>query len=402
MNARKYLCISLVALIFLSAIPFLPSSGTEVKRYYVYSDSKSLREKLGVVQEFDHAFSTHLTQDKVKNLEIDGIDLEPVTIFSLEEVKQSSSSIISKAPVNQIPWGIKRIYDDMALERTDGGYGITVAVLDTGVSKNHPDLKSRIVECKNFTGIKIKNTCFDGNGHGTHVSGVILADAGKDRAGIYGIAPDSTLAAYRVCNDSGFCFGDSVAKALITAADNGVNIISMSFGGPSLTTLEKEAIDYSYSKGTLLVAAAGNTGPDLNSIRYPAADSKVIAVASLDAADSASDFSSRGINDGDFTIEESEIEVAAPGEGIESTWNNGGYAVMSGTSMATPHVSGLAAKFWSSDFADLNQDGTTTSSEVRQLLQSRALSTDILLGLHAGPGDDPASGFGLPTVANEE
>lgn len=388
-----------MGLIFLSGFSFLQGFGTEVKRYYVYSDSKPLREKLGVVQEFGHAFSAELTKDKLRNLQIEKVNFEPVTIFSLEELEESAASkTISDIPLDQTPWGIERIYNDTTLSQTDGGIGIKVAVLDTGASKNHPDLKNRINECKDFTTISVRNTCFDGHGHGTHVSGIILADAGKDKTGIYGIAPDSRLNAYKVCNDSGFCFGDSVAKAIMTAADNGANIVSMSFAGPSLSSVEREAIDYAYSKGLLLVAAAGNTGPDLNSVRYPAAYSKVMAVAALDANNSVSDFSSRGINDGDYIIEESEIEVAAPGEGIESTWKNGGYSVLSGTSMATPHISGLAAKFWSSRSTDLNLDGVVSASEVRQTIQSRALTTDIFLGYHAGLGDDPASGFGLPTV----
>ena len=106
------------------------------------------------------------------------------------------------------------------------------------------------------------------------------------------------------------------------------------------------AIDYAVDNGLLVVAAAGNDGPELGSIDYPGAYVKVIAVGAIDSNENVPDWSSRGINDGDYIIEEKEVEFGAPGVNIESTYNDGCYEYMSGTSMATPHVSGLAAKLW--------------------------------------------------------
>jgi len=143
----------------------------------------------------------------------------------------------------------------------------------------------------------------------------------------------------------------------------------------------------------LFVAAAGNDGPSEGSIDYPGANVNVVAVGAIDVTENVPDWSSRGINDGDFVIKEKEVEIGAPGVSVESTWNDGSYNTISGTSMATPHVSGLAAKYWSSGVADANADGITTAAEVRAYVQERAKLHDLYT-----EGDDPATGFGLPTV----
>ena len=130
----------------------------------------------------------------------------------------------------------------------------------------------------------------------------------------------------------------------------------------------------------MVVAAAGNDGPVDGSIDYPGANAKVIAVGAIDSDENVASWSSRGTNDGDYIIEEREVELAAPGVFVESTYKDGCYTSMSGTSMATPHVAGLAAKLWQ-DNAD----------DTRTYLQNLAKLHD----LHT-VGDDTATGFGLP------
>ena len=140
------------------------------------------------------------------------------------------------------------------------------------------------------------------------------------------------------------------------------------------------------NNGVLVVAAAGNDGPYVGSVDYPAASNKVIAVGALDVNKVISDWSSRGINSQTtaYLVEDGDIEFAAPGVSVESTWKDGGYAILSGTSMAAPHISGLAAKLW-------QKDALAPADATRDLL--RKFSTDLL-----PLGDDDDSGWGIPTL----
>jgi len=291
-------------------------------------------------------------------------------------------------PDYQITWGLKEIYNyenltfDMVLD-ANGGAGVNVAVLDTGVFKDHPDLINKVLLCKDFmSGKRPKNTCVDGHGHGTHVSGSVLADGGSDKLGILGVAPGANLFAFKVCTDGGACFGDSVSAAIKEAERSGANIISMSFVGSLFSTVEKNAIDDALDKRNdlLFIAASGNFGPGSNTIGYPAAYHKVVAVAAVDSSLNIASFSSRGVDDSWENGKDRLIDVSGPGVAVESTWNDGGYATKSGTSMATPHISGLAANVWSLSNGD--------ASTVRSWLQTH---TDD------SPSDyNRASGFGFP------
>lgn len=308
-------------------------------------------------------------------------------------------------PSDRTPWGIQAIYNDASIASTSGGSGIKVAVLDTGVLKTHPDLASSVEQCKDFSQMKtslMEGSCADGNGHGTHVSGTVLANGGSGN-GIYGVAPQSKLWSYKVLNNRGSGYSDDIASAIRTVADQAVSsnskvVISMSLGSSTKDSLISSAVDYAYSKGVLVVAAAGNDGPGTNTIGYPGGLVNVVAVAALENVQEngtyrVADFSSRGnpATAGDYVIQERDVEVAAPGRAIESTWNDGGYNTISGTSMATPHVSGLAAKIWAANPGWSN-------IQVRTELQNRAKLYDIKGGIGAATGDDYASGFGFPRV----
>jgi len=305
-------------------------------------------------------------------------------------------------PSDQTPWGIETIYGDNTISSTSGGNGTRVAIIDTGISPHvdFGDMKTKVQVCLDYTAKRgIKESCSDGNGHGTHVAGTISAMGGTDNLGIYGVAPDATLQIYKVCNNAGFCSGDAISAAITRAADDGANIISMSLGGSLLSSAEKSALDYATGKDVLIIAAAGNDGPSIDTIGYPAGYNKVVAVAALENQSPlrVADFSSRGIATTSFdeTVDRL-VEVAAPGRAIESTWNNNAYNTISGTSMATPHISGLAAKIWNS-IIDANNDGKV-SDDVRHWLQTSAQNYDITSGISAGAHYDPAAGIGMPTV----
>ncbi|MBT2755460.1 S8 family peptidase [Mesobacillus foraminis] len=339
---------------------------------------------------------------KNKNLKIDRV--QEVQLESSVEGKPGSGA--QALPADQLPWGIEAIYNDSNLQATSGGNGIKVAVLDTGVNTGHIDLRDNAEQCKDFTQTSnplVNGSCNDRHGHGTHVAGTVLANGGNDGLGIYGVAPEAELWAYKVLNDRGSGYSDDIAAGIRHAADESARtgakvVISMSLGSSAKDSLIASAVDYAYNKGTLVVAAAGNSGPSSNTIGYPGALVNAVAVASLDnsivnGTYKVSDFSSRGnpATDADYVIQERDVEVSAPGGAIYSTAASGGYTTMSGTSMATPHISGLAAKIWASN-------KTLTHKQLRSEIQNRAKLYDVKGGTGTAAGDDYASGFGFPRV----
>ncbi|MGM0875854.1 MAG: S8 family peptidase [Bacillota bacterium] len=375
------------------------------------SEKTKAKESYGVRWDFgSKGFTTTVNKkqyealSKNKNLTISRV--AQVELDTSTKVKAKPGTAASSVPSDQTPWGIEAIYNNTSIKSTSGGDGIKVAVLDTGVYTGHNDLSGSAEQCKDFTRSKtplVNGSCTDKNGHGTHVAGTVLAHGGSNGLGIYGVAPKAVLWAYKVLNDRGSGYSDDIAGAIQHAADEAVRtdsktIISMSLGSSVKDILISNAVDYAYNRGVLVVAAAGNSGPGENTIGYPGALKNAVAVAALENIQEngtyrVADFSSRGtsLTDGDYTIQERDIEVSAPGRVIESTWYDGSYNTISGTSMATPHVSGLAAKIWSAN-------PTMSNVELRSELQNRSKLYDIMGGSGAATGDDYASGFGFPRV----
>lgn len=304
-------------------------------------------------------------------------------------------------PSDQTPYGIEQIYNNTGIQATSGGSGIDVAVLDTGVDTDHPDLTQRLEQCKDFTrGNPYKNNrCEDSIGHGTHVSGTILADAGTNNKGIYGVAPEADLYAYKVCKDNG-CWNDDIAAAIDEAGSSGAEVVSMSLGASSQSSLISKAIDRNKDQ-MLFVAAAGNADDsrtiDTGEMSYPGANPDVVGVGAFDRNYRVADFSRRGREADNFQKATGYMEVAAAGVNVLSTVPGGYNGDYSGTSMATPHISGFAAKMWASGQADTDEDGTVTPQEAREFIRSSA-DRDITKGTFAETGYDPAAGLGLPTV----
>ena len=225
-------------------------------------------------------------------------------------------------------YGVKMVGAEYEWPETMGS-GIKVGVIDTGVDINHSDLKNRIKSCVNFTGGK-RYDVSDNSGHGTHVCGIIAAE--KNGIGVVGVAPQCDLYVAKAFDDNGV--GD--AKAIISSLDwlimQKVDIINMSFSSDYADADEKRAINRCLANGITLVAAAGNNGEG-SRVSYPARYDGVIGVAAVDINKNVSDFSSCG----------EEIILAAAGTDILSTYKNNEYAILSGTSMAAPIISGAAA-----------------------------------------------------------
>lgn len=228
-------------------------------------------------------------------------------------------------------WGINRIAAQTAWDMpgVNRGSGVKVAVVDTGVSV-HDDLAGTILAGYDATAAA-GNGRNDGHGHGTHVAGTIAATANNGR-GVAGVAPNASIIPVKVLSDSGSGYTSDVAEGIIWAADHGADIISMSLGGGAASAMQT-AVEYAQSKGDLVVAAAGNSRQSGSPTSYPAAYAGVLGVAATTSDDSIAYYSNQG----------SYVDIAAPGSSIMSTIPTNSYASWSGTSMATPHVSGVAA-----------------------------------------------------------
>jgi subtilisin family serine protease len=225
----------------------------------------------------------------------------------------------------EVPWGIARVNAPAAWAKTQGE-GVRVAVIDTGIDAGHPDLRGQVVGC--YNAFDSSASCFDDNNHGTHVSGTIAAL--WDGKGVVGVAPKARLVAVKALDKDGGSNLSSVIKGIIWCANNNIQVANMSLGSSMGSVFEHMAIVYAASHGVTFVAAAGNNG---KKVEYPGGYADVIAVAASDENDHIASFSSRG----------DKVEFIAPGVGVKSTVPGGGYDWYDGTSMATPHVSGLAA-----------------------------------------------------------
>jgi len=229
----------------------------------------------------------------------------------------------------QIPWGVRRIGAPSVWSVCQGA-GVRVAIVDSGIDCDHPDLKGRVVGGYSAVG----GDFVDRNGHGTHVAGTV-AGCGR-RGGIFGVAPRADLVAVKVLDDQGAGHLSYLLKGLAWIAEQRMEVVNMSLGAPLASPLVRRAVHRLCTSGTLLIAAAGNSGPREGSIGYPAAYASVVAVGAVDQRGCVADFSSRGES----------LDVVAPGTDILSTWLRGRYKRLDGTSMASPHVAGMAALLW--------------------------------------------------------
>ncbi len=225
----------------------------------------------------------------------------------------------------QWAWDVIDAYE--AWDITRGDSDTIIAVVDTGVQRNHPDLNGKIVAGYDF--VDRDTSPDDGNGHGTHVAGTAAAETDNDTGGA-GMCPECSIMPVRVLNNSGTGTLANVANGIIWAADNGAKVINLSLGGATGSTTLQNAIQYAWDNGVFLACAAGNEGTSWPS--YPAYYPRCFAVAATTASDTKASFSNYG----------NWVQVAAPGVNIYSTWIGSGYNTISGTSMATPHVAGLA------------------------------------------------------------
>jgi thermitase len=255
-------------------------------------------------------------------------------------------------PYFDLQWGLTKIEAPQAWEVTTGSPSISIAILDTGVDLDHPDLANKIISNINFSG---SATADDVYNHGTHVAGIAAAMT-NNTIGVAGLGYTSTIMNVKVLSDTGSGSYSGIASGIIWAADNGAEIINMSLAGSFGSSSLEDAVNYAWSKGVVVVAAAGNSGN--TTPMYPAYYANCIAVAATDANDARASWS----NYGDW------VDVAAPGVSIYSMRKDNKYGYGSGTSMASPHVAGLAALVFTM-VGDSNGNGFL-NDEVRSQIQA--------------------------------
>lgn len=248
-----------------------------------------------------------------------------------------------------------RVNAPKAWDLSLGAPSVKVAIIDTGIDYNHPDLAGKVIKGKDV--VNDDDDPMDDEGHGTHCAGIAAATS-NNGIGIAGIGFNVTLIGVKVLDANGSGNTGFSAAGIIDAADRGADVISLSLGGYGTTQASQDAVNYAWSKGAVVVAAAGN---DNTSTRfYPAALDNVISVGASDVSDARANFSNYGAD---------WVSVAAPGVDILSTLPNNTYGLASGTSMACPLVSGLVGLMKSYGGADV------TNAELRSALES---STDFI------------------------
>jgi thermitase len=277
-------------------------------------------------------------------------------------------------PDFNLSWGVGAIHAPDVWGTTEGE-NVTVAVVDTGVAANQPDLAGQVLP-----GVDIVNhddDASDDHGHGTHVAGTIAALA-NNGLGVAGVAPHAKILPIKVLDASGSGTNQAIADGIVEAANRGAKIINMSLGGPGASESIRRAIAQVQARGVIVICAAGND--DTSDKFYPAACDDVIGVAAVDQAYAKSYFS----NYGDY------VDIAAPGSNIGSLNFKGGTLTMSGTSMASPHVAGTAALL-------LSAYPQLTTLNVQALLQRGGRATSGFSG--TAPKGLDAQGA-LAAVAN--
>jgi subtilisin family serine protease len=295
-----------------------------------------------------------------------------VEVYALENVRIKGAK---PQPSQTLTWNIDRVDAEISWGISTGD-PVKVGVIDTGIDLKHPDLQANIKG--GYNAINPLKSPNDDNGHGTHVAGIIAAL--NNTIGVIGVGPNIDLYAIKVLNANGSGYLSDVIEGLDWAVANGMQVVNMSLGTSQDVQSFHDAIVSAYNAGVTIVAAAGNSG---GTVSYPAAYPEVIAVSATDQNNQIASFSSRG----------PEVDLAAPGVNIYSTYKGQSYATLSGTSMAAPHVTGAAALIIDTKKCDLNLDGICTPSEVQQRLEQTAID----LGT---PGKDNLYGSGLVNVYN--
>jgi subtilisin len=251
-----------------------------------------------------------------------------VSASSLPALMPRHKSGFRSVPAGQsVPWGVKKVKAPGVWNRSIGS-NVKIGVIDTGVDYSHPDLRACLSRGVNI--VYPSSPAFDDNGHGTHITGTIAA--ANSGLGIDGIAPGATVYPVKAFDHNGSAYVSDIILGIDWCVLNRMHIINMSFGMKEKSKALQDAIMHAYRSGVIVVASSGNDGKRVG-IDYPAKLPYTVSVGATTKAKKIAPFSSRG----------KRIDIYAPGDKIVSAWPGGKYNVLSGTSMATAHVSGVIA-----------------------------------------------------------
>ncbi len=329
-------------------VKFRPKTPPDVQNNLIKSFGIYQKEKLRLTDTFV------LPVPEGRVVEFINKFLKNKNIEYAEEDRIATILEVPNDPYYPQQWGLSKIQAASAWNITYGLSSVDIAIVDTGIDGSHPDLSSKIVASADCT-VSVNCTAtspFDNNGHGTHVAGIAAAVT-NNGIGIAGTGYNTSLISVKVLDSSGNGYYSWVANGIVWAADHGAKVINLSLGGSSPSSTLSNAVSYAWNRGVVIAAAAGN---DNTSRRlYPAYYSQVLSVAATDQTDQKAWFSNFG----------SWVKLAAPGVDIFSTYNNGDYTTLSGTSMATPFVSGVAGLVF-------GEHPTWTNSQVRDKIESTA------------------------------
>ncbi|MCD1259974.1 S8 family peptidase [Paenibacillus athensensis] len=281
-----------------------------------------------------------------------GLEVEddlPVRVRRMTENRPASSIGRSGAPTPIVPWGIGHIQAPEAWSRSVG-QRVRVGVIDTGIDYNHPDLRHSIAN-----GINLVHRAylpFDDNGHGTHIAGTIAASSRG--GGIIGVAPKALIHPVKAFDHNGSAYVSDIIAGILWCVDQDLDVINMSFGMKTYSRALEQAVLRAYNAGKIIVASSGNDGKR-TVVDYPARFPQTLAVGATTRSNRIAPFSNRGRR----------IDLYAPGERIYSAWLHGKYNELSGTSMATAHVSGVIALM-------LSVNGGLRPAQIKKLLKRTA------------------------------
>ncbi|KMT22893.1 S8 family serine peptidase [Clostridium cylindrosporum] len=353
------------------------SLSTPGKRYVVkFSNNASLEKVFEIVSNYEYKLIGKSDQRvfMVKLEDLQGFKEKASGFIEfIEEDKKSKLQAIPSDPGYKYQWGLPAINMPKAWDISKGSESVFVAVIDSGIYREHPDFDG--VDIRNGASVVSDGPCYDDTqGHGTSVTGIIGAQT-NNGVGIAGVNWDVAIVPFGVAYYTGEIYDSDIAIAINLAADIGCKVINLSLGADSYSRMEDMAVQYALSKGSIVIAAAGNEG---NSVyNYPASYNGVISVGSVKSNLSKSSFSTFN----------NKVDVVAPGEGILTTadWqysdDGADYEYVDGTSFASPHVAGVAA-------IAASLDPSLTPAKFEKLIQST--SKDL------GPtGYDNYYGYGL-------